>query len=81
MPVKRSTPYPALRLLQLKMRYMVDAIRQKGEHDAGEEGGSGVTGQRPHQQRGTGARDGEPGQQDKVVDEQRRHTHPVQRRC
>ena len=75
-PQRKRQP---LRLLQLQMRHVVDAIGQEREHDAGKDGGGGVRRQRPHQQRGAGTRHHEAREQDQIMDEQRRDADPMER--
>src|SRR5207244_11729454 len=69
-----------LRLLQLEMRVMIDAVRQEREDDASENSRRRTSGQLAHQQRNAGARHDEAGQKDDVVDEYRPEADPAERR-
>ena len=70
----------ALRLLQLQMREVIDAVREKREDQAGDEPGGVRSGQRAYEQRGARARHDEPGQEHDVVDQHGSDAEPSQRR-
>ena len=69
-----------LRLLQLQMRVVIDAVRRKCEDDAGENGSAGVVGQAAHEQRDAHPREREAREEHQVVDQNRLDAEPLQRR-
>ena len=69
-----------LRLLQLQVRVVIDAVRRKREDDAGEDRRAAVAGQAAHQQRDADARQREAREEHEVVDQDRRDAEPVERR-
>ncbi len=69
-----------LRLLQLQVRVVIDAVRRKREHDPREHRGAEAAGQATRQQRDADAGDRETGKEDGIVDHDRADPGPLQRR-
>ena len=67
-----------LRLLQLQMGVVIDAVRRKREDDAGDDRGAVVAGQPAHQERDADPGEREAGKEDEVVDQDRADAQPMQ---